>query len=95
MNLTIIITASFSPIHPQIKYIQTVIESLNYLIIDSSNKIPVLLCHDTLNPSNHFKNKKKYQDNLQIYEEYFKKLSKYLENYNKTSKRYCWTIKSI
>ena len=35
INLTIIITASISPSHPNITYIQTVIESLNYLIIDS------------------------------------------------------------
>ena len=92
MCLTIIITASFSPIHPNIIYIKKVIKSLNYLEIYSNNKINVLLSHDALNPMDHFKNKEIYKSNLLKYQEYLKNLEKYIEEYNKESTKFILRI---
>jgi len=86
MDFTIIITASFSPIYPDITYIKSTIESLKYIESCITNNINVLLAHDHLNPLKHFNNLEIYNKNKDIYNTYFDNLENYVQNYNKNSK---------
>jgi hypothetical protein len=67
MNLlTIIITSSFIPSHPEIKIIQETIESLQLINMPSGTEI--ILAHDYNNHINYIK--------------YFKKLNEYIKSYS-------------
>jgi len=88
MNLTILITASLNPTHPKIDFIQKVILSLEFVNIKSLNystKIPVLLCHDAINPIKHYSDKNKLSSDKKRYDEYFINLEKFIKEYNNNS----------
>lgn len=87
MDLTILITASINPTHPNIDLIKNVIESLEYEK-SIKDKINVLLCHDAINLETHFKNKLEYEKSCEIYKKYFTNLEKYICKYNKDSSRF-------
>lgn len=84
MDLSIIVTASYSPSHPEIKYIEEVIESLELLTIKTTEKIDVFLGHDAINPISQI-GQDKYKDYSKKYCEYFENLDKYINNYNNTN----------
>lgn len=78
-DITVIISASYLDSHPEITFIQEVIESLSLTGLPDST--PVLLSHDLLKPGI-----EGYEDKQKTYEQYFKNLEDYIKNASRNMK---------